>query len=86
MVSKIKDWLILLRLLFVQTSSTKIEEMATNFHLEGSVRKNRTTCSDVMKRSNKQNISQFWFLKLTKQIKSKFSFCLTLRLKPFLLS
>ena len=33
---------------------------------------------------NKQYISQFWFLKLTKQIKFKFCFCLILRYKAFL--
>ena len=32
---------------------------------------------------NKQYISQFLFLKLTNQIKFKFSFCLILHLKPF---
>ena len=32
---------------------------------------------------NKQYISQFKFLKLTKQIKFKFHFCLILHLKPF---
>ena len=31
--------------------------------------------------NNKQYISQFWFLKLTKQIKFKFCFCLTLGYK-----
>ena len=34
--------------------------------------------------NNKQYISQFWFLKLTKQIKFKFCFCLILRYKAFL--
>ena len=34
--------------------------------------------------NNKQYISQFWFLKLTKQIKFKFCFCLTLGYKAFL--
>ena len=31
-----------------------------------------------------QDISQFWFLKVTKQIKFKFCFCLILRYKAFL--
>ena len=34
--------------------------------------------------NNKQYISQFWFLKLTKQIKFKFCFCLILCYKAFL--
>ena len=34
--------------------------------------------------NTKQYISQFWFLKLTKQIKFKFCFCLILRHKAFL--
>ena len=33
---------------------------------------------------NKQYISQFWFLKLTKQMKFKFCFCLILCYKAFL--
>ena len=34
--------------------------------------------------NNKQYISQFWFLKLTKRYKFKFCFCLKLRYKAFL--
>ena len=34
--------------------------------------------------NNKQYISQFWFLRLTKQIKFKFCFCLILLYKAFL--
>ena len=33
---------------------------------------------------NKQYVSQFWFLKLTKQIKFRFCFCLILHYEAFL--